>query len=60
MTAGGVKMERPRRKANRLLGYDYSTAGTYFITICTQNRECLLSRIIDMYADVGDGFPFPK
>lgn len=53
-------MERPRRKANRLLGYDYSTAGTYFITICTQNRECLLSRIIDMYADVGDGFPVPQ
>ncbi len=26
--------------------YDYSTAGAYYITICTQNRRCLLSRIV--------------
>ena len=26
--------------------YDYSTAGAYFVTICTQNRRCLLSRIV--------------
>ena len=26
--------------------YDYSTAGAYFITICTQSRRCLLSRIV--------------
>ncbi len=39
-----------RRKLNRrsirLKGYDYSQAGAYFITICTQNRECLLGKII--------------
>lgn len=57
---GDLMKEYPRRKPNRLSGYDYSTAGTYFITICTQNRECSLSRIIDMYADVGDGFPVPQ
>jgi putative transposase len=32
------------RKLNRWTGYDYSTPGWYFITICTQNRmECLCS-----------------
>lgn len=29
------------RRSIRLKGYDYSQAGLYFITICTQNRECL-------------------
>lgn len=53
-------MERPTRKPNRLFGYDYSTEGTYFITICTQDRECLLSQIINVNNDVGDGFPVPQ
>lgn len=36
----------PKRKHPRLKCYDYGTAGAYFITICTQNRRCLLSRIV--------------
>ena len=36
----------PKRKHPRLKHYDYSTAGAYFVTICTQNRRCLLSRIV--------------
>ena len=36
----------PKRKHPRLEHYDYSTAGAYFVTICTQNRRCLLSRIV--------------
>ena len=36
----------PKRKHPRLDHYDYSTAGAYFVTICTQNRRCLLSRIV--------------
>ena len=36
----------PKRKHPRLNNFDYSTAGAYFITICTQNRRCLLSRIV--------------
>ena len=36
----------PRRKHPRLKRYDYSTPGAYFITICTQNRRCLLSHIV--------------
>ena len=39
-------MELPKRKSPRLPGYDYNSGGTYFITICTQNRECLLSQIV--------------
>ena len=34
-------MELPKRKPTRLNGYDYSTPGAYFVTICTQNREQL-------------------
>ena len=26
--------------------FDYSASGAYFITICTQNKRCLLSKII--------------
>ena len=36
----------PQRKHPRLKTYDYSTPGAYFITICTENRRCLLSRIV--------------
>ncbi len=44
----------PNRKPTRLKAYDYSRPGAYFITICTQNRRCILSEI------VGEGFPLPK
>jgi len=30
------------RRSIRLKGYDYTQAGAYFVTICTQNRECVL------------------
>jgi len=35
------------RRSIRLKGYDYSQGGAYFITICTENRDCLLGEIID-------------
>ena len=34
------------RKNPRLKGFDYNTTGAYFITICTKDRRCLLSRIV--------------
>lgn len=34
-----------KRKDIRLKQYDYSRIGYYFITICTKNRECILSKI---------------
>ena len=38
--------ELPKRKHPRLDNYDYSSAGAYFVTICTENRRCVLSRIV--------------
>ncbi len=35
------------RRSIRLKGYDYSQAGAYFVTVCTQNRECLFGEIAD-------------
>jgi len=35
------------RRSVRLKGYDYSKAGFYFITICTQDRMCLFGEIKD-------------
>ncbi len=34
-----------QRHSVRLKKYDYSSAGAYFVTICTQNRECLFGNI---------------
>jgi REP element-mobilizing transposase RayT len=39
--------DRHHRKSMRLRGYDYSSAGAYFITMCTQNRACLFGNIAD-------------
>ncbi|MCB9426416.1 MAG: transposase [Flavobacteriales bacterium] len=36
-----------QRKSIRLPEYDYSQAGLYFITICTQNRECIFGDVIN-------------
>lgn len=35
------------RRSIRLPGYDYAQPGTYFITACTHNRECLFGDIVD-------------
>ena len=43
--------ELKKRRTTRLQEYDYSTPGAYFLTLCTQDRRCLLSRI------VGTGVP---
>ena len=43
--------ELKNRKSPRLQGFDYNNVGAYFITICTKDRQCILSRI------VGTGVP---
>ena len=40
-----INMENPNRKSNRIAGYDYSQSGAYFVTICTQDRKKILSKI---------------
>lgn len=37
---------RPRRRPLRLAGYDYTTAGCYFITICTYQRQELFKTFV--------------
>ena len=39
-------MDLPKRKPTRLSYYDYSTPGAYFLTLCTQDRRCILSSIV--------------
>jgi len=35
------------RKSYRYKGYDYSKAGAYFITICTQDKEYKFGNVVD-------------
>jgi putative transposase len=35
------------RRSIRLRGYDYSQAGAYFVTMCTQDRACLFGAVED-------------
>ena len=46
--------DRPTRKLIRLPAFDYSSAGAYYVTICTQNRRCILSDVV-----VGEGLAPP-
>ena len=39
--------DKHHRRSIRLKGYDYSQAGAYFVTICTQDRECLFGDVVD-------------
>jgi len=44
---GGKLNQLPHRKSIRLKKYAYSSLGAYFVTICVQNRECLLGEIVN-------------
>jgi putative transposase len=37
--------QKCHRRSIRLAGYDYRIAGAYFVTLCTQNRKCLLGNV---------------
>jgi len=43
----GYDPEKHHRRSIRLKEYDYAQPGAYFVTICTQNRECLYGEIVD-------------
>ena len=47
-------MELPKRKPNRAKGFDYSSAGAYFVTICTKDKRCILGTV------VGEDIILPK
>ena len=39
--------EKHHRRSIHLKGYDYSQQGGYYMTIVTQNRECLFGDLVD-------------
>jgi REP element-mobilizing transposase RayT len=39
--------KKHHRRSIRLQNYDYSSEGAYFVTMCTQNRECLFGEIVN-------------
>lgn len=43
--------DQTRRKTIRLKDYDYSQAGYYFITICTENRKNILGQVVNIGID---------
>jgi REP element-mobilizing transposase RayT len=47
-------LERHHRRSIRLHGYDYSQAGAFFLTFCTQNRECLFGDVVDGKMQLND------
>jgi REP element-mobilizing transposase RayT len=42
-----MKNDRQNRRSIRLKNYDYSQAGAYFVTVCTQNHICLFGDIVE-------------
>lgn len=43
----GYDPEIHHRQSIRLKEFDYSRAEYYFVTVCTQNRECMFGEIIN-------------
>ena len=41
-----------RIESARLRGYDYSSPGLYFVTICTKNRECFFGDVVNGEMDL--------
>ena len=42
-----MNSELPKRRPTRLQGFDYTSPGAYFVTICTQNRANVFGEIIE-------------
>ena len=45
---------RHRRRSVRLCSYDYTSAGPYFVTICTHERACLFGEVSDGVVQLND------
>ena len=46
--------EQHHRRSIRLRGYDYSSAGYYFVTVCTQQRRSLYGTVVDAEMQLND------
>ena len=42
------------RRSIRIKDHDYTQPGAYFVTICTQNRECLFGQIVNGKMQLND------
>jgi putative transposase len=42
------------RRSIRLRDYDYAQHGAYYVTICVDQRECLLSRVVGTEIELSD------
>ena len=42
-----LKTELPKRKPLRLAGWDYSSPGWYFVTICVQNMRPVFGTVVN-------------
>ncbi len=40
------ELEKHHRQSIRLPGYDYAQSGMYFVTACTEGRECLFGKVV--------------
>jgi len=47
-------MSVPVRRATRLPGFDYTTPGAYFVTVCAHDRACLFGDVVDGVMRVND------
>ena len=48
-----VENKLKNRKTTRLYGADYDREGVFFLTMCTKDKKCLLSRIVGPGEDAG-------
>ena len=60
---GADMKELPVRKSIRLEGYDYSSAGAYFVTICVKDGHEMLGEIVGATEEISarateDGRPY--
>jgi putative transposase len=39
--------KKHHRRSIRLRGHNYSGGGAYFVTICVQDKQCMLGRLVD-------------
>ena len=39
--------QKHHRRSIRLRGYDYTQPGAYFVTLCTQGRECYFGEVVE-------------
>ncbi|MGD1905358.1 MAG: transposase [Leptolyngbyaceae cyanobacterium] len=46
--------DKYHRRSIRLKNYDYATPGSYFVTLCAQNRACLFGAISDYQMRLND------